>query len=400
MNLTNRRFVFVPPRYFPGIVGGAERACASFAQKLVELGANVEIWTTCATDNIGWENSLPAGSEVIEGLLIRRFPVDARDLKKWEALLLRLSDGAKLTRENQLILMKENINSEELYRYIHTNAHDADLLFFSPYLCGTTYFGSRVAPEKSVLIPCLHDEAFARLDIIRDMFREVRYSLFNSAPERKLARTLHGEDIKGDVVGLGFDLESVPQNSEPFFKDETQYAIYLGRMESGKNSHLMLDYFIDGKNRGLLPQQLKLVIAGSGSLADLNRNHLADRTDIIQLGWVSEEEKQRLLAHAVTLIQPSVNESFSMVLLEGWLQRCPALVHQHCAVAMDHAYKANGALHFENAEDFAGALGALVQDAQLRKILGNNGRAYVENNYSWLTVLEHFVAAVNGLLDG
>ena len=54
---------FVPPRYGPGVVGGAEAVLAEAARGLRDRGHPVEILTTCARDHYTWANEFPTGGE-------------------------------------------------------------------------------------------------------------------------------------------------------------------------------------------------------------------------------------------------------------------------------------------------------------------------------------------------
>ena len=75
-----------------------------------------------------------------------------------------------------------------------------------PYLFGLIYHASCVHPEKTYLVPCLHDEAFAYLDVFKGMFHSVAGYLFNAEPERELAVRLYGNlPGKSHVVGMGID---------------------------------------------------------------------------------------------------------------------------------------------------------------------------------------------------
>jgi len=404
MSLVGKRFAFILPRYYPGVVGGAETLCGELARKAYEGGSTVEIWTTCARDNRSWENDFPEGIEDYAGIPIRRFSVDERDLEQWIPLQIRLAQGVNLSVDEQFTWMKESVNSTSLYEYISEHHQDFDALFFAPYLFGTTFWGALLSPERSILIPCLHDEANAYLEIVSSMFRQVRGCLFNAEPEAELARALYGKHLRGGVVGMGFE-DTAPLNRDnsvehqQFFKDDTtSYVLYLGRMETGKNAHILLDHFVEGKEQGLIPKELRLVIAGGGAFSDLERPQYSERTDILPVGRVSEEEKYLLLRDALALIQPSVNESFCIVMMEAWLAGTPVLVSDACAVTKDHVLRSGGGLYFRDTLDLAGALKTLAEDSALQAELGDSGKRYVKTQYNWQAVMGRFEEEVGRLL--
>jgi glycosyltransferase involved in cell wall biosynthesis len=397
--MSSRRFAFVIPRYFDGIAGGAETLMGNIATHLNARGDNVEIWSTCAKDNRTWSNEFAPGVSHVSGIPLHRFLVDSRNLDAWIPIQLALHDGQKISTDEQLTWMAESVNSCALYAHIARHAHSFDALFFGPYLFGTTFWGSMIAPEKSILIPCLHDEAYAYQDVIASMFRQVRGCLFNAEPEMELACSLYG-DIPGGVVGMGFDIPGPDQVGalEPYFSDATPYVLYLGRKETGKNVHILIDYFVEAKAQGLIPGEVKLAILGGGSFNDLHRPEVLSRSDIVDLPHMSERDKQRLLRHALYLCQPSTNESFSIVIMEAWMVGTPVVVHGACPVTRHHVERSRGGLYFSSVHDLAGVTTYFLGDSDARGRHARAGAEYVRTQYSWPAVLRRFDNEVERLL--
>ena len=396
--MSSRRFAFVIPRYFDGIAGGAETLMGNIAARLKARGDRVEIWATCAKDNRTWANECAPGVSEVNGLPLHRFPVDPRNLDTWIPIQLALHDGQKISTDDQLTRMAESVNSKSLYEHIARHAPEFDALFFGPYLFGTTFWGSLIAPEKSLLFPCLHDEPDAYQDVIASMFRQVRGCLFNSAPEMELAQSLYGE-IPGRVVGMGFDMpnDSHVAGIEPYFSDSSPYILYLGRKETAKKVHILIDYFVEAKSQGLIPHEVKLAILGGGSFADLHRPEVLSRSDVVDLPHVSERDKQRLLHHALYLCQPSTNESFSIVIMEAWMVGTPVVVHAACPVTRHHVEESTGGLYFSSVHDLAGITRYFLSDPEVRVRHAEAGTTYVAREYAWSAVLERFDAALEGL---
>lgn len=389
---------FVSPRYFDGIAGGAETLIAGLAQALRARGDSVEVLTTCAKDNRTWANEYEAGEVFVNDLKVTRFKVDERDLDAWIPIQCKIHEGIEVSVNDQLTWMAESVNSKALYAHIRERAQGFDAIFFGPYLFGTTFWGSLIAPHKSILIPCLHDESYAYQAIIASMFRQVRGCLFNAEPEMHLARSLYG-DIRGGVVGMGFDLPSQQfiEGLSPYFDERFPYILYVGRKETGKNVHRLIDYFCAAKDQGLIPQGVRLVILGGGSFSDLHRPEASTRSDILDLPHLSEEDKQRLLRHALYLCQPSTNESFSIVLMEAWMMGSPVVVHGACAVTRHHVVTSGGGLYFSSASDLAGVTQYLSEQRQERSVHATLGRRYVEQEYVWSRVLERFDRAMHSM---
>lgn len=389
------RFGFVTPRFGKNVVGGAEALVRELATRLARRGDDVHILTTTAKDNRTWANELPAGESIEDGMVVRRFLVDERNLEKWIPTQIAISEGMEVSIDDQMEWLANSVNSRALYSFIAANSARFDALFFAPYLFGTTFWGSQIAPERSLLIPCLHDEHYAYQGAIRAMFATVRGCLWNAYPERVLCTQLYGE-IPGGVVGMGFEAHAhgYVESLEPLFEDQTPYIVYMGRKETGKNVQHLIDLFIAAKEMHPALSKLKLVIAGGGSFTDLHRPEALTRGDIVDIEQLSERDKHRLIKHALYLVQPSRNESFSIVLMEAWLLGTPVLVDSQCAVTKYQVDQSGGGLYFSSAEDLAGVLHEALQDPELLKTLSAAGARFVAKELSWEAVLRRFDEAI------
>jgi glycosyltransferase involved in cell wall biosynthesis len=370
------------PRYGPDVVGGAETLVRGLAEHLAAAGGAVEVLTTCARDHLSWKNELPAGTTREAGVLVRRFPVRLRDTRRHAWLQQRILRGSRLRPREEARWVAESVGSAELFDHLAGSAGAYDLVCFAPYLFGTTLGGVPLVPGRAVLIPCLHDEPFAHLGVVRDAFRACRGFIFNSPPEAALAEKLYGiGDRPAGVVGLGFD-PPAPADPVAFRRRhglEGPLLVYLGRKETGKNVPLLIEYAL--RYRAVRRADLTLVLAGDGPVTAP-----PDTAGVRDVGYLDPAAKAAAYAAATVVCQPSVNESFSIVLMEAWLAGTPVLVHARCPVTTHHVFRAGGGLAFEDFYEFAEALDLLLEDADRRRRLGCQGRAYVEAEYSWPAV--------------
>ncbi len=389
---TAERIAFVCPRFAEGAtVGGAETLLKALALQAVAAGRRVTFLTTCAKNHFTWENEVPPGPRRIGNLDVIFFPVDAgRDIASFLRVQDAISRRAHFTEADEQIWLRNSVNSRSLCNYLQTHGDEFDWIVMGPYLFGLVYFASRLAPAKTVLVPCLHDEGFAYTRAFREMFRNVAGCLFNSEPERALARRLYDlPESYGAVVGMGLDpFEAAPDAFARKHGIGAPYVIYAGRREEGKGTPLLLNYMTLFRKR--TRQDVKLVMAGTGELAPPAelRPHLLD------VGFLSEEEKHAAFAGAAVFCHPSINESFGIVILESWLARTPVLVHARCLVNQDHCRKSNGGLWFRIYPEFEEALLTLLRQENLRRSMGTAGREYVLREYAWNTINSKFQDAL------
>ena len=109
---------------------------------------------------------------------------------------------------------------------------------------------------------------------------------------------------------------------------------------------------------------------------------------IINLGFVSEEEKFAGVLNASALILPSHFESLSISVLEAFQVETPVIVNGGCEVLKGHCRKSNAGLYYENYYEFEGCLNYLLEHEDVRQEMGRLGKAYVNENYRWDIVVE------------
>ena len=211
------RLAFVSPRWpGEGAVGGAETLLRNLAVHARALGFDVDFLTTCAQSHFSWENTLPPGVRDIDGLHVHYFPVAPRDVGRYLDIQSRIDRSVPISREEEETWLANGVRSSALDAHLAAHAASYRAVLAGPYLFGLTVSAARTLPAKTLLVPCLHDEPFARLSAIRDIFSSVAGCLFNSPAERELARELYSfPDARAAVVGMGLD---------PFDADPAAFA--------------------------------------------------------------------------------------------------------------------------------------------------------------------------------
>ena len=392
---TQRKLAFVTPWYSETLGGGAETACRTLAHLLKNSGIEVEVLTTCVRDfRSDWStNHHPPGKTIENSIPVHRFPVRQRDVKAFDAVNAKLMTGTRVTAAEEETFSAEMIHSPELYNFIARH-RDSYVFAFIPYLFGTTFAGCRQAPEHSILIPCLHDEPYARLSVIREAFLSAKGALFLSEPERDLALRLYGDTVPVlGVFGLPIDTGWVGDPVRVQRKYGLgRFLLYAGRTDAGKGADVLLRYF----TRYLrdTAEDLSLVFIGPAKV-DVPP---AIAQNVHVLGFVSEQDKRDCLAAAQLLCVPSVMESYSIVLMESWIARRPVLVNEACAVTANFCRRSNGGLWFRNYEDFHGVLTWMKNNPEIAALMGQNGREYVVNEFSPEVVARKYVEALRPLL--
>lgn len=384
-----KKIAFVIPWYAEKIPGGAEMETREVTKHLREAGMNVEILTTCVKEFVSdWGvNYYPEGTETILGVPVRRFKVKKRDAKAFDEVNIKLMNGILISDEEEKIFINEMVNSPALYKYISEHKDEYTAFVYIPYMFGTTYFGIKACPEKAVMIPCFHDEAYVYMKIFRELYSQAAGMIFNARPELELTERVYDtENVEKIVMGIGMDvdLKTDPAAFRKKFGINEPFIIYAGRKDMGKNVHTLLKYFGEYKKRN--PSDLKLVLIGGGKI-DIPESAAKD---VIDLGFVDIQDKYDACGAAEFLCQPSKNESFSLVIMESWLCGRPVLVHEHCEVTKNFVRESSGGLYFGDYFEFEGCLDYFLNNKDISAAMGLNGRQYVLRNFDWNIIIDRY----------
>ncbi len=394
-----KKLGFVVPWYGDNIPGGAEMELRGISKHLKASGLDVEILTTCIekfTADWNKDHYKPGVTEE-GGLTVRRFKVRKRDTAGFDAINLKLMNDQKITPEEEKYFIQEMVNSTDLYDYIKEHKDDYDLFVFIPYMFGTTFYGIKACPEKAVLIPCLHDESYAYMDIYKEAFENMAGAIYHAKNEYILANKIYDlSRVEQAVLGEGIDTE-FEYDADRFRKTtgiEAPFILYAGRKDAGKNIYLLIDYFREYKSRHK-DSNLKLVLIGGGDV-DIP-DDIKDQ--VIDLGFVDKQVKYDGCAAALTLCQPSIHESFSLVLMESWLCERPALVHADCDVTRGFAQESNSALYFKDYYEFEGCIDYYISHEDIANRMGKTGREFVLSNFKWDIIVERYTDFFNKVAD-
>jgi glycosyltransferase involved in cell wall biosynthesis len=383
----------VPPRFGDDVVGGAEAVIAEAAHGLAARGHRVEILTTCASDHYTWANRYPPGeTELEDGVVVRRFPTetDTAGVHR-ERIGGWILSGRPVTVADQQLWVNDSLRVSQLWHHVLDNAERYRALVFAPYMFWTTFAVGQIAPGRTILMPCLHDEPTARLEIFAPLLGGARGIWFLTEPEAELGRSLFDLPPRQAVVGSGID---VPAGYEPGrFRAEygidAPFVYYAGRREWGKGWMELVQAFA-----GLVrshPTDLLLVTSGVGAVEvppDLEGR-------IIDVGFVSDEQRSNAMAAASAYVQPSVMESFSRTVLEAWSAGTAVIANAGSAVVRWHVERSGAGLLYRTEAELMEALRFVADEPAAAAELARGGAPYVVEHYRWPDVLDRMEATLD-----
>ncbi len=386
------KIAFVVDRYGIEVSGGAELHCRWIAEHLAKHH-DVSVITTCALNYMDWGNHYPAGMDVVNGIPVHRFSVlGERDLEAFSEASQLVFHQPHSEADELRWLDLQGPRVPDLVSHIEANANEYDIFIFFTYLYYTTFYGLPVVKEKSLLVPTAHDELPIRLTVFRRLFSQPRFIICNTPTEREFVHRMMGNShVPSAVVGTGIDRP--PKVDAEAFRRKYgilgDFILYVGRINGMKGCLELLDRFL--RYRADTQSNLKLLLVGKSEI------DLPKIESVVQLGFLSEEEKSAAIQASSVVMVPSRYESLSMIALEAWLSERPVLVNGNCHVLRDMCIRSNGGLYYTCYDEFRGLLTLLLGDAELRAVLGGNGRRFVEASYDWTVVEKKYLEIIEGL---
>lgn len=385
----------IPPRYGPDVIGGAESVIAELASGLAKRGWMVEILTTCARDHVTWANTYDPGvTTEVHGdaeIVVRRFKtVTDTKGKHRHAIGNRILMGESVSIAEQQLWVNDSLRVPDLWHFVSDNSDNYRALVFAPYMFWTTFAVGQIVAERSIIMPCLHDELPARLELFQPMISGARGLWFLSDPEAELAANMFTLPRRNAVVGAGIDIPET-YDGEGFktkFKLDGPYLYYAGRREWGKGWLELLgafeSYCASGGN------DLTLVTSGAGD-PDVP-DSIAGR--VVDVGFLSTDDRNNAMAGATAYIQPSALESFSRTVLEAWLAGTPVIANAGSAVVSWHVENSGAGLLFNSTEELVGYFHWVANNPENASALAEGGAEYVLANYQWDDVLDRMIESL------
>jgi glycosyltransferase involved in cell wall biosynthesis len=384
---------FVTPRYGPEVMGGAETAARQIAEHLVaQTDWRAEVYTTAALDHLSWADELPIGTSTLNGVTVHRFRSASGRVPAFYEIdaKLRLAPSLASPADARRWLECNGPVTTDLVDALRTTK--ADVVAFYPYLYYPTVLGMSAVTVPRVLHPAAHDEPALYLQVFRSTYRETDAICYHTSAERRLVERVHRvAQIPQIVLGLGVGdvVHGGRRGGEVLGLGDRPYIVSVGRVDEHKGSVMLARFFSLYKARH--PGPLALALVGPVSAT------FEPHDDIVVTGVVDEADKGDIVRDATVAISPSALESFSLVVLEAWVQSVPVMVNATCAPTREHCEASGGGLWFGSYLEFEAVLERLLTDDGLRARLGGRGQAYVDACYQWPVLIERyrrFLAAV------
>ncbi|VAW42981.1 hypothetical protein MNBD_CHLOROFLEXI01-4756 [hydrothermal vent metagenome] len=389
--------------YHP-VKGGAEW----LAQNLSEQFANrhqdtVTVFTAAATKPAYfWRNegaAMPAGTEQINGVTVRRFKL-FRGLRFVRMVLARGFYRLRLPYHDWMRTLQLGPIIFEMTKAIANS--DADLVMAStfPFLhMQYAVAGAKRGQKPVVLLGAIHTKdswGYDRQMLIEAIRRADAYLALTTFEKVYLVeKGIAPEKIH--VIGGGVDVAPFLDGNGRLIRDRYNWGDAPVMLVMCRQSELKrLDTVIQAMPHIWAQRpNVRLLMAGARTNYSTQLDKMiaalppAQQAKITLVHDFPESEKPDLLAAADLLLHPSGNESFGIVFAEAWAAGKPVVGADVGALASLIAEGEDGLLfHYGDPTSMAQKVCQLLANPQQAAAMGAAGREKVLANYSWEIVAD------------
>ena len=376
----------VLPRFFP-YRGGYENSLLTLARYLVAHGHRVTVFTTVADDlEAFWLpgfKTFPEEQISIDGVVVRRFPIDYNALRRRSTRLLGLAPHWRWKAQ----YWRPSFPVPGLMEALR--ASDADLFHIGPLpYNGVMYAGLHAGELRGapvVATPCSHLGEPGNNAVVQHYLQPHQIALLQhcakvfcmTQTERDRLQELGLSPERLAITPFGIDWQSAVWGDPEFlwqkYKVDGPVVLHLGMKAFEKGSETLVEAMKVLWARG---SNAWLVMAGP-SLSTFD-NYIAtagkDCPRLLNLPPFADTEKRDFLASATVVAQPSRVESLGLVLIEAWAN-CKPVIAADIAVSRELVASSNGGLTtpFGNADLLAAAIEKMLGDPELRQRAGDDG---------------------------
>src|SRR5262249_46270765 len=143
-------------------------------------------------------------------IAVHRFRLDPHDrARHLESVQAILEANGPVSDEAERAYLDHSIRSAALVVALRQRIDDFDAVVVGPYLFALTHQVAQACAGKTLLLPCFHDEPFARLRAWLDNYAQVGGILYHSPEEQDFAQRDLGLNHPG-AVDLGTLLDNAP----------------------------------------------------------------------------------------------------------------------------------------------------------------------------------------------
>ena len=377
---------YFPPSY---AFGGSLKVAYQISKELVKRGHEVVVYTTDAENLDSRLNVEPV--KVVDGIKVHYMKNLSLMLVKWSKLFITTDIGLRAKEE---IKEFDIVHLHEYRSYQNIIIHRYAKKYGVPYVLQA--HGSLPRTMAKRWLKRIYDALFG-YRLLRDASRVVALSRV----EAEQYKSMGVSDEKIAIIPDGIDLsEYVDLPPKGSFKkkfgidSDKKMILYLGRIHKIKG----IDFLV--RAYACLLKSMKddnaiLVLAGSddGYLAGAKRLvaslKIADK--VVFTGMLTEKEKVSAYVDSSIVVNVEPINVFGLVPLEAAACATPVIVSNTNAISeIIDGGRFGFSVNYGDVNELARVMGKMLDNDDLSRKMGQNGRDFVSKKFSWNRIITSF----------
>src|SRR3989338_8655545 len=217
-------------------------------------------------------------------------------------------------------------------------------------------------PDFHVALPVFHNyllqSILKRADLIQ---------VFTKSEKKALMRTFNIKENKVKIIPAAIKIKNTHISTKEVLDFKKKYKLGGKKIVlfKGDQSYILLSVGLSSKEWFL-------------------EKMFGERSFLIDLGYVSEKNKQIAFQVSNIFCLPSISESFGIVYLEAWLQKKPVIGVKITAIReLIENNKGGVCVEFNNELELKNAINLLTNNKSLARLYGLNGYRALKNKYNF-----------------
>jgi len=200
-------------------------------------------------------------------------------------------------------------------------------------------------------------------------------------PEKKIEVIYEGYDNNFQLPI--FNLQSIFNDKNVNFQTDTKYLLFVGRIEERKNISNIVKAFEILKEKYQLLHKLILIGRPGHNYENikLQISNSEYKEDIIEPGFITDEEKFELMKKADVFVFPTLYEGFGIPILEAQSVGCPVVAGNNSSIP-EVAKESALLVDSRNPQEIAEAVHKLLSDKAFNNGIIEKGLENVKR-FSW-----------------
>jgi len=374
--------LLVTDLYLPN-VGGVEIVINNLARQFVKNGHEVNIIAS------KWPKSLQE-HEKIGGIDIYRvhFAIPRSSFKSWIVFSIRfpqtLLQIIRIIRSTKVDIINVHYVAGNAFYVLLLNS-----LLRLPLVVSIHGSDIKRNPYRSIILRWTLTMILKRSDFVTSN----SLSLLRDA--EMFCRGIHSKSL---VVGNGIDLREFQELA--MYEARDPYILAIGRLVHAKGFDILLYAFKSVANYN---PHIHLIVAGDGEERqnlELLTQQLGLTNKVKFIRITNREDIIRLLSGCQFFVLPSRREGFGIVILEAMASKRAVVATEVGGPAEIIKDGENGILAKSlDSKSLAKAITYLLENPEMRKKMGENGRKLVEEKYTWDKIVSKYLKIYGEILQ-